>query len=89
MAIGEFISIEKESLNRFLTANGIYLCSRQEPKLYIDLYHVRNFYVEVFYHHKKDQMVCVKAFEDVKGLRPYLNGIDFSKLFESTFLRIN
>jgi hypothetical protein len=71
---------KQESIEKSLSQRGIYLCSRQEPRFFMDLYQLDNYWVEVVYHQKQKQQLCIKVFSDPALLQPYVQGVDLSGL---------
>ncbi|MGZ3861165.1 MAG: hypothetical protein ACXVMS_16635 [Flavisolibacter sp.] len=75
-----FMQSDRKNIGKILAARAVYLVSRQEPKFFIDLYQLENFYVEVFYHRKNQNQLYVQAFTEVEKLQPYLQHIEISSL---------
>jgi hypothetical protein len=70
---------ERAAIMRF---KGVYLCSRQEPEFIVDLYQIDRFYVEAFYHERKNEIVQLLSFSSADPLQEYFNKIDMNELLE-------
>ncbi len=58
-----FNSLTKPEQADVLSEQGSYLYTRQEPEFIIDLYSVDDFFVEVYYHKRQEDMIVVKSFK--------------------------
>jgi hypothetical protein len=61
---------------------GVHIDERTDLEHWILLYHLGDFYVEVFYHKAKNVIVKYNAFKTTERLKPYLNQIDISSIFQ-------
>lgn len=61
---------------------GIYLSDRAEDDLYIALYKLSDFYVEVYYRYSNGEIVKFISFHSDVLLEPYLKKIPIGKLFD-------
>ena len=64
--------------------HGVYLCSRQEPEFIVDLYQIGLFYVEVFYHERRNEIIHLHSFSSTDPLKTYFSKIDLNKLIEES-----
>lgn len=59
---------------------GVHIGERTDDKHWILLYHLGDFYVEVFYDKQKTVIVKFNPFKSTERLHPYLNQIDITSL---------
>ena len=71
MSTFEFNDLGLEQRQQFLLKGGIYLCTRQEPKYYFDLYQLEAFYIEVCYHNKQNTPAFIKTITGSHQLNSY------------------
>ena len=71
---------EREKMN--IVLNGQYLVSRIENKLSVQLYAVEDFFVEVLYNPKFDNIVKIVAFNETCHLEPYFKDISLQAVNE-------
>ncbi len=62
--------------------DGAYLGKRYKPDICIMLYQIEDFYIEVYFHQKNNNMVGIASFLNIDNLEPYLEQIDISSVFE-------
>jgi hypothetical protein len=55
---------------------------RQTPQLSIELYALNDFYVEIYFDKISEDPVCIKAFNSINELEPYLSLIEIESIFE-------
>lgn len=60
---------------------GIHLAYRSKAELYMSLYRLDNFYVELTYHTCCDGVIAVNCFDCDDELQPYLEQIDIGSVF--------
>jgi hypothetical protein len=65
-----------------LAADGVFLAERNDGCFRISLYQVNDFYVEIYYHKTRYFYICIRSFEDVAELFPYLQDIDISDVYK-------
>ena len=65
-----------------LATTGVYLAERNDGCFRISLYQVNDFYVEIYYHRTRYFYICIRSFEDVSDLFPYLEEIDISEIYK-------
>ena len=79
----QYNCLSKEKKTALLHSEGVYLCSRQEPEFIVDLYQLHEFYVEVFYHERINELIDLVSFKSNDPLKAYFNKIDVSKFLAS------
>jgi hypothetical protein len=73
-----------ESLQeKLLWLDGIFLMARKTEKIKAELFSLYGFYVEAFFA-DEDEIIFVKAFEDVSGLDLYLGMINIDSVLENS-----
>jgi hypothetical protein len=82
MTIEEFNYLDETMKAEVLSIMGIFLSERNEGCFRITLYQVENFYVEIYYHMTRFFYVCIRSFQDVRELAPYLEHIDISEIYD-------
>ncbi len=65
-----------------LATDGVFLAERNDGCFRISLYQVNDFYVEIYYHKTRCFYICIRSFEDVNELYPYLQDIDISEVYK-------
>ena len=65
-----------------LASDGVFLAKRNDCCFRISLYQVNDFYVEIYYHKTRYFYICIRSFEDVGELFPYLQDIDISEVYK-------
>ncbi|WP_162053348.1 hypothetical protein [Pontibacter pamirensis] len=58
---------------------GTFLAIRSEADYYVALYHMGNFFVEVWYNPVAGTLACTTGFRSGEKLEPYLQMIDISE----------
>lgn len=76
----EFRFLPDEEQSDYILNEGKFLCTLDLPEHKIGLYHLFDFYVEVYYHKPKNKIVKVKSFRSLEYLEPYLNQIALDDL---------
>ena len=80
MSIAEFNSL-KVSDQAKLVWKATFLGQRHSVQHYALLYAVENFYVEVNYSKRNDQIISLSSFVDTTKLTPYLDDMKLKDLF--------
>ena len=70
------------NINSTFLKDGVYVASRPGLFCSIALFQVEDFYVEVYYNKKTNEVGRVKTFHGTDLLEPYLKYIDISGIFE-------
>ena len=65
-----------------LATAGVYLAERNDGCFRISLYQVSDFYVEIYYHRTRYFYICIRSFEEVSDLFPYLEEIDICEIYK-------
>ena len=65
-----------------LASAGVFLAERNDGCYRISLYQVNDFYVEIYYHKTRYFYICIRSFEDVSEVYPYLQDIDISEVYK-------
>lgn len=60
--------------------NGVYLSERIEDDLFVALYQIFDFYVEVYYRHRTAEIVKFISFHSDVLLEPYLQRISLEEV---------
>lgn len=63
-----------------VTTQSNYLLMRRLADAKIYLYQAENFFIEVYYSPKYKKVLMINAFNDTKGLEPYLEKIKLTDL---------
>jgi hypothetical protein len=69
-----------------ITTQGAYLSQRMLADCKVFLYHVQDFFIEVFYSPKYQKVLMINAFDNSQGLNAYLESINLDELIGSTNL---
>ncbi|KAA5547957.1 hypothetical protein [Adhaeribacter rhizoryzae] len=59
----------------YIWAEGTYLASRQEEGHKINLYRVKDFFAEIWYHGLQENIFKIRTFTSKKCLEAYLNSV--------------
>lgn len=62
--------------------HGQFLALRQEGRCSILLYHLKEFFAEVWYEQEGYEIVLVRGFDNRRMLEPYLEAVDLAGLLE-------
>ncbi len=76
----EFRFLPDEEQSDYIIKQGKFLCTLNLPEHKIGLYHLFDFYVEVYYYKPNRQIVKVKSFRSLEYLDPYLEQITLDEL---------
>ena len=82
MTLNEFKALDQQEQQEVIW-EGVHIGERADPEHWVLLYHLGDFYVEVFYHKEKNALVKYNAFKATERLRPYLDQIDISSVMGS------
>jgi hypothetical protein len=82
MDIREFNFMDGMAKTEVLASDGVFLAERNDGCFRISLYQVNDFYVEIYYHKTRYFYICIRSFEDVAELFPYLQDIDISEVYK-------
>jgi len=82
MDIRDFNIMDGMAKTEVLATEGVFLAERNEGCYRITLYQVNDFYVEIYYHTTRYFYICIRSFEDVGELYPYLQDIDISEVYK-------
>lgn len=55
----QYLALQQQKV--LLQKKGQYMYTRQEPKFFIDLFELDDLIVEVYYHHRTPEPVCIKT----------------------------
>lgn len=78
----EFQALDENLQSQLLCVDGIHLMERATDNLYVNLYALYNFYVEIFFFKKVDEPFYIKAFDRMSGLEVYMDRINIDHAFE-------
>lgn len=81
MKICDFKWMDLSSQAHIIYKIGVYLSERSEDDLFVALYQVSDFYVEVYYRLANSEIVKFISFHGDVMLEPYLNRIQLKGLF--------
>jgi hypothetical protein len=79
----EYQSLDELLQAQLLWVDGVFLISRKTEKLYVELFSLYDFYVEIFFDQQTDDPIYIKAFDHTNYLDIYLPQIDIDDIFES------
>ena len=82
MHINQFDVMDGISKTEILSKIGVFLSERTDGCFRITLYQVENFYVEIYYHTTRFFYVCIRSFDEVSELTPYLQALDISEIYK-------
>lgn len=68
------------NINNTFLKDGVYIASRRGLFCSIALFQVEDYYVEIFYNKKTNEVGRVKTFYGTELLEPYLKHIDISEI---------
>jgi hypothetical protein len=68
------------NINNTFLKHGVYIASRRGLFCGIALFQVEDYYVEIFYNKKTNEVGRVKTFHGTELLEPYLKHIDISEI---------
>ncbi|MGK7394062.1 MAG: hypothetical protein ACNS62_05800 [Candidatus Cyclobacteriaceae bacterium M3_2C_046] len=75
-----FCNLPDEEQSDFVLTNGHFLCSIDRAEYKIGLYHLFDFFVEVFFYKLDNSIVRIRPFRSMVYLDPYLKEVDISEL---------
>jgi hypothetical protein len=82
MDIRDFNFMDGMTKTEVLASEGVFLAERNDGCFRISLYQVNDFYVEIYYHKTRFFYICIRSFEDVSELYPYLQDIDITEVYK-------
>ena len=82
MDIREFNFMDGMTKTEVIAREGVFLAERNEGCFRISLYQVNDFYVEIYYHKTRYFYICIRSFEEVSEVMPYLDEIDISEIYK-------
>ncbi len=82
MDIRDFNIMDGIAKTEVLATTGVFLAERNDGCYRITLYQVDDFYVEIYYHTTRYFYICIRSFEDVGELFPYLQDVDISEVYK-------
>jgi hypothetical protein len=82
MDIRDFNFMDGMAKTEVLSTEGVYLAERNDGCFRISLFQVNDFYVEIYYHKTRSFYICIRSFEEVSELFPYLDKIDISEVYK-------
>lgn len=68
---------------RIICECGVRLGEREYNEVFVELYQVDSFYVEVHYRQSDSEVMKITSFEDICFLEPYFNTISLNELSPS------
>ena len=81
MKLCDFELMDLSLQAHIICRNGVYLSERHEDYLFVALYRVFDFYVEVYYQLKTSEIIKFISFRSDVMLEPYLMKIDLNNFF--------
>lgn len=81
MKFSDFKWLDLPSQAYIIYRRGVYLSERSEDDLFVALYQVNDFYVEIYYRLNNSEIVKFISFHGDVLLEPYLNKIQLKELF--------
>ena len=82
MDIRDFNFMDGMAKTEVLATKGVFLAERNDGCFRISLYQVNDFYVEIYYHKTRYFYLCIRSFEDVSEIFPYLEEIDITEIYK-------
>lgn len=76
MNLPEFNTLPIQYQAQFTWDNGVFIASRQTEKHIVNLYHIKKFFVEVYFSIKSEGVDMICSFTNQEQLEPYLEQID-------------
>jgi hypothetical protein len=86
MKFCEFKWLDLPEQAHIVYQQGVYISERSVDNLFVALYQVFDFYVEVYYRHTNGEIVKFISFHSDVLLEPYLKKIRLNELFEEEVL---
>ncbi len=78
--LNDFREASYEKKCDWVTRSSNYIASRTLVDCKVYLYHSVEFFIEVFYSPNHQSVLMIHAFNDVNGLRPYIENISLAGL---------
>lgn len=82
ITLNEFHVLPFEKKCDFVSILGTFLMSRKMQKDIVYLYHLGEFFTEIWYDPENNRVMGINAYTDYEGLDLYLGEINISKLEE-------
>jgi hypothetical protein len=82
MDLQQFNTLSKSRKVRNLLINGSCIGERKIEDAQVLLFQLYSFYVEVFLNYEGDEVLHSRSFEDIEELRPYLEQVNLSSLYQ-------
>lgn len=82
MKFCDFKWLDLPSQAHIVYQKGVYLSERSQDDLFVALYRVFDFYVEVYYRFTTSEILKFISFHSDVLLEPYLNKIHLAELFK-------
>lgn len=80
MDLFEFNTLPIQYQAQFAWDSGIYLLSRKTATHVINLYHIKNFFIEVHYSLRNEAVDMVSSFTNMDKIEPFLEKISIEKI---------
>ena len=74
---------------RIICEYGVRLGEQKNERVFVELYQVGSFYVEVHYRQSNSEIIKITSFEDISYLEPYINTISLPELASSIVKKEN
>lgn len=81
MQLSEFERLDLDLKIAILYEKAVYLTKRREGKLFLLLYQLAEFYVEIQYLKYRQDILCMRCFLCTSQLDPYLNELEVGWIF--------
>ncbi|MFM7857299.1 MAG: hypothetical protein ACKO96_36610 [Flammeovirgaceae bacterium] len=80
ISLKEFRTAPFEKKCDVIVAETNFVTNRDFGEAKVCLYHTGDFYIEVYYSPKFTKVLMINAFDDTKGLEPYIEGVSLADL---------
>ena len=80
MTFDQFRSLPKDIQRNVVKHCGVFLFGRSGVGVFVKLFQVESFYVEIYFDEKMSEAMHIRSFTDTKNLEPYLRLVDVSEL---------
>lgn len=80
LTLDDFRTMSFEKKCDVITFQGNYLVHRVIGECKVFLYHTNEFFIEVFFSTTHQKVLMINAFDNSKGLEPYLDKISLTEL---------
>jgi hypothetical protein len=82
MHLTDFNLLDVPMQANLICQRGVYLSEREEDDCLVVLYSIHNYYVEVYYHLRDNDIVRFSSFHSESFLQPYLNKISLDQIWD-------